>query len=121
MDFEQLNTKQKGNRGEDLAVDYLIHKGYVIICRQYRSRKGEIDIVAQDTDQSIVFLEVKSSNSGSCGNPLFWITPAKQRTIALIALQYLTEHKLCGTPCRFDVIAINKGKIDHLRNAFLIK
>lgn len=113
------STRDRGDSGEEAAVAYLLASGYTVICRQYRSRKGEIDCIARDTDGTLVFVEVKSSNSRSCGNPLFWVTPAKQRTIIRMARQYLADHRIGSTPCRFDVIALTQGKIDHLRNAFL--
>lgn len=119
MDTLKLSTHQKGDIGEERAVEYLLSKGYTIVCRQYRSHKGEIDCIARDTDGTIVFVEVKSSRGNSYGNPLFWITVPKQRTIARVARQYLAEHRLSGLPCRFDVIAIKDNKIDHLKNAFL--
>jgi putative endonuclease len=117
----KLNSHQKGNRGEDLAIEYLLSKGYLVICRNYRSKIGEIDCVAKDVDGTLVFVEVKSSTNSSFGNPLFRITPLKQRTIAKIALQYLREHHLFGFPCRFDVIGVIGERIDHLRNAFFAK
>lgn len=116
-----LNTHQKGDLGEELAADYLVSKGYSIICRKFRSKRGEIDCIAQDPDGVLVFIEVKSSRNSSIGNPLYWVTLSKQRTIARIALQYITEHKLSGNPCRFDVISVVNGKVDHLKNAFLAR
>ena len=113
------DTRTKGNAGEDRAAEYLLEKGYSIVCRNYRSRRGEIDCIARDTDGTLVFVEVKSSMGASCGNPLFWITPAKQRTLFAMARQYLSEHSITSTPCRFDVIAISRGNIEHLRNAFI--
>lgn len=116
-----LNTHQKGNLGEDLAIQHLLEEGYTIICRIFRSKTGEIDCIARDLDGVLVFIEVKSSRNFSYGNPLCWVTPSKQRTLARVALQYITEHHLSGTPCRFDVISIVGDKIDHLKNAFLVK
>jgi len=114
------NKRQKGNRGEQTAVEHLLSGGYSIICRQYRSKTGEIDIVARDSDGTLVFIEVKSSAGNFCGSPLYRVTPQKQRKLARMALQYITEHKISGTPCRFDVIAVVGNKIDHLKNAFLV-
>ena len=114
-----LGTREKGNRGEDQAVEYLLTQGYTIVCRKYQSRNGEIDCIARDSDGTLVFVEVKSSMSAGCGSPLFWVTPAKQRTLFKMARQYLAEHHITSTLCRFDVIAITRGKIEHLRNAFI--
>jgi putative endonuclease len=113
------NTRAKGASGEDIAVEYLLSKGYEIISRNYRARRGEIDCVARDSDGTLVFVEVKSAQSGKAGHPMSWVTRAKQRTIIGIARLYLAEHQITSMPCRFDVIAIVNGKVDHLRNAFL--
>lgn len=119
MADSDLSSREKGNCGENLAADYLLNNGYTIICRNFRCKRGEIDCIAYDHNGTLVFIEVKSSRNPSFGNPLYWVTPSKQRTIARIALQYITEHKLTGTACRFDVISIVNGKIDHLKNAFV--
>jgi putative endonuclease len=118
---ENLNTHQKGDLGEELAAQHLLKEGYTIICRKFRSKAGEIDCIARDADGVLVFIEVKSCRNFSYGNPLYWITPSKQRTLARVALQYLSEHQSLGVPCRFDVISIVGSKIDHLKNAFLVK
>ena len=112
-------TREKGNRGEDQAVEHLLGQGYGIVCRNYQSRNGEIDCIARDPDGTLVFVEVKSSEGGHGAHPLFWVTPAKQRTLFKMARQYLAEHHITSTPCRFDVIAITRGKIEHIRNAFI--
>lgn len=122
LSYEELmeNTRVKGNRSEDLAADYLISKGFRIICRQFRIKIGEIDCIAYDTDGTLVFIEVKSSFSTSLGHPLTWITPSKQKTLAKVARIYMLSHNLNRIPCRFDAISIIKDKIEHIRNAFLV-
>jgi putative endonuclease len=119
-DFPKETTRSRGNKAEEAAAEYLLSKGYRIICRQYRLKMGEIDIVAQDNDGTLAFVEVKSSFSSGFGNPLFRITPSKQKTIAKIARIYLANHKISRVPCRFDVISVINGKIEHLRNAFYV-
>lgn len=117
-DKNTLSTHAKGDIGEDMAIEYLLSRGFSIISRKYRSKIGEIDCVARDIDGTIVFIEVKSSRSTAFGNPLFRVTPSKQKTIARMALLYIVEHKLTGMPCRFDVIGVIGERIDHLQNAF---
>ncbi len=112
-------TREKGDQGEDRAVEYLLGLGYHVVCRKYQSRNGEIDCIVRDPDGTLVFVEVKSSMSASCGSPLFWVTPAKQRKLFTMARQYLAEHRISSISCRFDVIAITQGKIEHLRNAII--
>ena len=112
------NTRQKGDTGEDVAAEYLLSKGYSILTRNYRKSRGEIDCVAKDPDGTLVFVEVKSSRGISCGHPFTWVTKSKQHTLTKIATWYLAENHITHTPCRFDVIAVVDGKVDHLRNAF---
>jgi putative endonuclease len=114
-----FTTHEKGDTGEDRAAAFLLDIGYHIICRNYRSRKGEIDCIARDPDGTLVFVEVKYAVGTSCGNPAFWVTPAKQRTLFMMARRYLAEHNIGNIPCRFDVIAITRGTIDHLKNAII--
>ncbi len=114
-----MNTREKGNRGEDSAVEYLISNGYSIISRNFQSRKGEIDCIAESPEGSLVFIEVKAGNSNSYGHPFYRVTRGKQKKIISMAQQYLAEHSITNKPCRFDVIAIVNGKIEHLKNAFL--
>ncbi len=114
------STRDKGEAGEARAVEYLLSQGYRVISRNYQSRKGEIDCVAYAPDGTLVFVEVKSARSLSRGHPFTWITPAKQRTLAAMARQYLADHRLHSAPSRFDVVAIVAGKIDHMKNAFLV-
>jgi putative endonuclease len=113
-----MNTHEKGRTGEDLAADYLLSKGYAIEARNFRNRYGELDIVATAPDGTLVFVEVKAAGSSGCGNPLYRVTPAKQRKVAGMAKRYMYDRKLIGRPCRLDVIGVYRGKIDHIPNAF---
>jgi len=115
-----LNTRAKGASAEDEAAEYLVKKKYKILERNYRVRNGEIDCVAADSDGTLVFVEVKSARTNTCGHPFFWVDAAKQRTLAKVAKWYLAEHRLTSCACRFDVIALSNGRIEHLRNAFLV-
>ena len=112
-------TREKGNRGEERAAEYLLTQGYEVVCRKYQSRRGEIDCIARDPDGTLVFVEVKSSGGKTCGSPFSWVTPAKQRKLSLVARQYLAEHRLTMVPCRFDVIGITGERIEHLRNVII--
>jgi putative endonuclease len=113
-----MNTYDKGKLGEDTAVEYLLSKGYTIQSRNYRTPKGELDIVASAPDGTLVFVEVKAANSMKYGHPLFHVTPAKQRTITYMAQRYMYDHKISNRPCRIDLIGIYRDKIDHIPNAF---
>jgi putative endonuclease len=114
------HTRAKGRIAEDKAAEYLLSLGYRIVTRNYQTRDGEIDCIAEDPNGTLVFVEVKSAYDLSMGHPFYWVTRGKQRKLAIMARRYLAEHSISRTPCRFDVIALVKGKIDHLRNAFLV-
>ena len=110
-----------GKRGEGIAVDYLTHKGYQIIVRNYRRKTGEIDIIANDGD-CIVFVEVKTRKTSRFGHPAEAVTKRKQNQISLTALNYLTHQNLMDAPVRFDVIAVTIARtapeITHIIGAF---
>jgi putative endonuclease len=116
-----LHTRAKGASAEEVAVEYLRSKGYTIIRRNYQKKIGEIDCIAKDTDNTTVFVEVKSAHSATYGHPFSWVTQAKQRTLAKIAKTYLVEQGSLRCACRFDVIAITGNDIQHMKNAFLVQ
>ncbi|KJS31706.1 MAG: hypothetical protein VR64_09100 [Desulfatitalea sp. BRH_c12] len=115
------NQLQYGHSGEDLAVQFLEGQGYRILARNYRTRMGEIDIVARHKDV-IVFVEVKSRRSLAYGDPKWAITPAKQRKISMTALAYLKARGTTQTKARFDVVTVQpkdgRPHIEVIRNAF---
>lgn len=115
------NRRTKGTAGEDVAVDYLVKKGYHILERNFRFERGEIDIIAAD-GEDLVFVEVKARRSTSFGEPEDAMTPAKCDQIRKVAEGYLFRRNLDDQHCRFDVIAIQYQKnvpvIRHLIDAF---
>ena len=98
-----------GQTGEDLAVEALRARGYAILDRRYRTRSGEIDIVARD-GSTIVFVEVKTRESGRFGSPLEAITGWKRRKLSGLAIEYLSRRRLTDCPCRFDVVAVYEAE-----------
>jgi len=95
--------------GEDLACKELERRGYAILARRYRSRFGEIDIVANH-EETIVFVEVKARDGDDFGGGAAAVTPWKQRRIALMAVDYLSRNNLHDCACRFDVVTIDIKK-----------
>ena len=93
-----------GQRGEWLAVEFLKKTGYKIIKQNYKTRIGEIDIIADDGG-TLVFVEVKTRESIAYGMPFEAVTRYKKRKIANVALLYLKKIKEVP-PCRFDVVSI---------------
>lgn len=117
-----MDKKRVGNRGEDIAADYLSNKGFQIIERNYRYGHGEIDIVAKDGDV-LVFVEVKTRKNLEFGPPELAVTKSKQRQVRKISEAYLVEKNINDTDCRIDVVAILiqrniPPKINHIENAF---
>ncbi|HCB93458.1 MAG TPA: YraN family protein [Selenomonas sp.] len=119
-----MNGKNKslGKTGEDAAANYLIEQGYHICKRNYRVPTGEIDIIAKKGD-TIVFIEVKTRRSLSCGTPAQSVGYYKQQKIIQTARWFLRQGQIEGCPCRFDVIEVyvfseRTFKIRHLRGAF---
>jgi putative endonuclease len=95
-----------GSQGEDLAAGELQRRGYAILARRYRTRFGEIDIIAQDAGV-VVFVEVKARRTTRFGSAAEAIPISKQRRIAAMALDYLAWSGRLNEPCRFDVVAID--------------
>jgi putative endonuclease len=113
--------QQFGKTGEDLACAELRRRGYAILDRRYRTRFGEIDIVARDGDVT-VFVEVKARNGREFGGGAAAVTAWKQRRVAQMAIDYVARHRLHDRPCRFDVVALEftdgEPKIEVFRSAF---
>jgi putative endonuclease len=95
-----------GKFGEDLACDELVQRGYAILERGYRTRAGELDIVAKHGDY-VVFVEVKARHDDSFGDPEEAVTLRKQQKLVWMATDYLARRGLHEAPCRFDVVGIN--------------
>ena len=113
-----MNKREKGTTYELLAVDFLKKKGYNILNQNFRCKQGEIDIIAQD-GAYLVFVEVKYRAGTSYGSAATAVSYKKQQTISRVAAFYLFKYRLPeDTPCRFDVIAIDGGRIMHYENAF---
>lgn len=118
---KRVNKRAQGAIGENLAAEFLEKNGYLILQRNYRFERGEIDLIAKDGDE-LVFVEVKARTSKAFGSPEESVTPEKQEQIRNVAEGYLFENGIEDQPCRFDVVAIRyeKGKpnITLIRNAF---
>ncbi len=108
-----------GIEGESRAEEYLKHLGYRIIRRNFRSRFGEVDLIAYD-GETLVFIEVKRRATAAFGSPQEAVHAGKQDKIARTAQFFLLVHGLPEVFCRFDVIAIgpSRDEIHHLKDAF---
>lgn len=117
-------TKQNidlGKSGEEAAADFLKKNGYKILFRNYRTKLGEIDIIAVDKD-TFCFIEVKTRHSLKFGAPSEAISGFKQRQISKAALLFLKKKNFLDKKARFDVVTVEcsgrQPKVDLIKNAF---
>jgi len=110
-----------GEKGEELAVEFLQEKGYQILERNWRFRKAEVDIIAFKNDVLAV-VEVKTRSTSYFGNPQDFVNKKKIQLVVGAINEYVTMKDL-DIEVRFDIIAIIKTQssvdIEHLENAFL--
>lgn len=118
---DHVSTYTKGREGEDKAAGYLASCSFEIICRNYRNRGGEIDIIAQEKD-CLVFVEVKSLPNGDIDTLASELGPRKRHRIVRTARFFLLEHpEYASRLIRFDVIALDVPGLEaihHIRGAF---
>ena len=115
-------ARQKlGIDGETLACEELEKLGFSIIERRFRTRFGEIDVVANDRG-TVVFVEVKTKTDSSFSDPVESVTKQKQRRLVSMAEQYVAYHRIDHMPCRFDVVTVDVSmapcKVTHYKDAF---
>lgn len=94
-----------GDASEQVAERYLVERGYKILDRQFLTRVGEIDLIAEVGDE-IVFVEVKARKNDAFGYPEEAVTKRKLRKIAQAAELYLRHKNLTNRSFRVDVVAI---------------
>jgi putative endonuclease len=112
-----------GRWGEDLAVQHLTAAGLDVLDRNWRCREGELDVVARETDGTVVFVEVKTRSTGAFGQPSEAVSYAKAARIRTLACRWLLQHPSGGVPLRFDVVSVvaapgRAPQVHHLRSAF---
>lgn len=115
-----MNTNQEiGQLGEKLAKRFLEEREYQIICKNFRTKQGEIDIIAKDKEDTIVFIEVKTRTSLIYGNPSEAVNETKIEHIVKTAKYFLYLNKMKDRNIRFDVIEvfICKGRytVNHIK------
>ena len=140
MLYNNYHNRNIGRIGENIACKYIESIGYKVIDRNYRTRYGEIDIIAiisGDTskikNEEVVFIEVKTRLSGNKGRGAEKVDLKKISKMVMVAKKYAYENRLLNTRLRFDVIEINlytggqlldggakeKVRINHLKNILL--
>lgn len=110
-----------GTGAEFLAGQYFSDRGYRILERNYRGKRGEIDLIVE-RENEVVFVEVRYRSSSTFGRPVETVTHAKRCKLSLTALQFIDEHGIEGKSLRFDVLAVMPTKsgldMEHFENAF---
>ena len=107
---------ETGRNAEDLAAAFLQAKGLTIIEKNFRAKVGEIDIVAKDGDE-IVFVEVRARATRDFGGAAASVDGSKRRKLIRAARLWLQARGWDGA-CRFDVVALDAGRLEHLPAAF---
>jgi putative endonuclease len=109
-----------GKKGEDLAVQYLEERGFVILERNWHFKHTEVDIIAKN-HEFLVIVEVKTRTGNSFGEPYTAVDYHKQRSLIFAAERYIYSHHL-DLEVRFDIVSIILGHqhpgITHIKEAF---
>lgn len=109
---EMGNNKIIGNLGEEFAANVLISNGYQIIDRNFRTRFGEMDIIAKKND-CLHFIEVKTRTQNLYGRPCDSITEEKKRRIRKIAEVYMSARKIFWKEISIDVFELSSNMIEN--------
>ena len=113
-----------GKYGENIAAEYLKRKDYRILCQNYHSKFGEVDIVALSPDKCTVFVEVKTRRNTDYGDPSQFVTYSKQNKLRKTALCYTGTDQIY---MRFDIVEViykiegtkvKVASVNHIENAF---
>ena len=117
-------AKAIGKYGENVAAEYLRRRGYRILCQNYSSKFGEVDIIALSPDKCTVFVEVKTRKNTDYGAPSQFVTYSKQNKLRKTALCYTGTDQIY---MRFDIIEVlyringtkvGVASVNHIENAF---
>ncbi|MCL1964298.1 MAG: YraN family protein [Firmicutes bacterium] len=110
-------SRRKGDLAEQMAMEYLVSRGFGILARNYTIRGAEVDIIAQEGD-FIVFVEVKQRKTARFATPRESVTIAKRRRMILAAERWLQGKGLLEANIRFDIVEVLGGTVTLLRGAF---
>jgi len=119
--FTELKAKAahllRGENAEEQAHKFLINKGLKPVCRNYRCKQGELDLIMTD-HHTLVIIEVRFRKTDQYGSAVESVTRAKQSRIIAATHIYLSSQK-ADRPVRFDVVAISgNGNLEWIQNAF---
>ena len=117
---KNVTTKQRGDAAEARALRHLQDHGLQLVQRNYRTPGrggGEIDLIMRDSDNTIVFVEVRQRAQDAHGGALASVTWTKQRRIVFAARFFLSRLPVWPA-CRFDVVALEGAQLTWCRGAF---
>lgn len=118
FDLKKTDKKTVGDAAEDEALRHIQSEGLRLIKRNYRTKFGEIDLIAED-NKTLVFIEVRFRKNDLYGSALESVTVKKQNKITTTARYYLAENNIGDSrPIRFDVVGITHNEIQWIKNAF---
>ena len=110
-----------GKRAENMALSYLEKHGLTMVASNYRSRRGEIDLIMED-DTLLVFVEIRYRQSAKYGSALESVNAQKQSHIIYTAQSYIQKNPSHHSSYRFDVVAIEPNNdtisINWIKDAF---
>lgn len=119
------NRQRKGDRGEAAVASYLKRQGYTVLERQFRCRRGEIDLIVRSPEGILCFVEVKTRKDAVFAEAREFVTSPKQHRIRAAAQYYLMKSDDSDSLCRFDVAEVylpdgffKRPKIYYLPRAF---
>lgn len=114
-----MNRSTKGAEGERAALKYLQEKGYLLLEKNFRAQRCEIDLIMQD-DETTVFIEVKARSGIRFGLGREAVTRQKQANLIKAATAYAADHDLLEARLRFDVVEVELPSllVTHIENAF---
>ncbi len=111
-----------GKQGEALALADYQKDGYQLVAANYRTRRGEVDVIVKKNGL-LVFAEVKTRSGRPIAAPREWVNAEKQRKIRAATLAFLASRKLSDPPLRFDVVEVyfaadGSHSLNRIENAF---
>ena len=119
-----MNRAQTGQRGEAAAAKFYLDRGCRLLTHNFHTRMGELDVVVQEPDGTIVICEVKTRSSDAVSRPAAAVNAAKQKRLILAAQHYLQCTGQSDAPVRFDVAEVfpldsGRWMVHIIRGAFL--
>ena len=101
-----------GKKSEETAAQFLLSRGYRILERNYRTPRGELDLIALEGD-TLVFVEVKARRGIRFGEPHWAVDRRKRQHLIKASLFYLSRKRIRNRCCRFDLIVIQESPNGH--------